>query len=138
VNDLACPPPERVYLPHEEVAMTQALPRPITEYIEASNTFDADRLIAAFADDALVNDARREFWGVDAIRRWSDTEVIGDKVTIDVTKVKEHYGDFVVDALVDEEFDEANPPYLVTLTHYFTVSGDKIVSLIIIRNTSVP
>jgi hypothetical protein len=41
---------------------TQALPKPITEYIEASNTFDGDRLIAAFADDALVNDARREFW----------------------------------------------------------------------------
>jgi hypothetical protein len=116
---------------------TKALPKPITEYIEASNTFDGDRLIAAFADDALVNDARREFWGTDAIKRWSDTEVIGDKVTIDVTKVKEHYGDFVVDALVDEEFDEANPPYIVTLTHYFTVSNDKIVSLIIIRNTSV-
>lgn len=121
----------------QTLAKTQALPKPITEYIEASNTFDGDRLIAAFADDALVNDARREFWGTDAIKRWSDTEVIGDKVTIDVTKVKEHYGDFVVDALVDEEFDEANPPYIVTLTHYFTVNDDKIVSLIIIRNTSV-
>jgi hypothetical protein len=117
--------------------MTQTLPKPITEYIEASNTFDGDRLIAAFADDALVNDARREFWGTEAIKRWSDTEVIGDKVTIDVKKVKEHYGDFVVDALVDEEFDKTNPPYVVTLTHYFTVSDNKIVSLIIIRNTSV-
>jgi hypothetical protein len=117
--------------------MTQTLPRPITEYIEASNTFDGDRLIAAFADDALVNDARREFWGTDAIKRWSDREVIGDKVTIDVKKVKEHYGDFVVDAVVDEEFDKTNPPYIVILTHYFTVSDDKIVSLIIIRNTSV-
>ena len=117
--------------------MTQTLPKPITEYIEASNTFDGDRLIAAFADDALVNDARREFWGTDAIKRWSDKEVIGDKVTMDVKNVKEHYGDFVVDALVDEEFDKTNPPYVVILTHYFRVSDDKIVSLIIIRNTSV-
>jgi hypothetical protein len=117
--------------------MTQTLPKPITEYIEASNTFDGDRLIAAFADDALVNDARREFWGTAAIKRWSDTEVIGDKVTIDVKKVKEHYGDFVVDAIVDEEFVETNPPYIVVLTHYFTVSDDKIVSLIIIRNMRV-
>jgi hypothetical protein len=115
--------------------MTQTLPKPITEYIEASNTFDGDRLIAAFADDALVNDARREFWGTDAIKRWSDQEVIGDKVTMDVKNVKEHYGDFVVDALVDEEFDKTNPPYVVILTHYFRVSNDKIVSLIIIRNT---
>jgi hypothetical protein len=125
------------YLPNEEVAMTQTLPKPIAEYIEASNTFDGDRLIAAFADDALVNDARRELWGTDAIKRWSDTEVIGDKVTMDVKKVKEHYGDYVVDAIVDEEFVETNPPYIVVLTHYFTVSDDKIVSLIIIRNTRV-
>jgi hypothetical protein len=117
--------------------MIQTLPKPITEYIEASNTFDGHRLIAAFADDALVNDARREFWGTDAIKRWSDTEVIGDKVTMDVKKVKEHYGDFIVDAIVDEEFVETNPPYIVVLTHYFTVSDDKIVSLIIIRNTRV-
>jgi hypothetical protein len=117
--------------------MTQTLPKPITEYIEASNTFDGDRLIAAFAADALVNDARREFWGTDAIKRWSDREVIGDRVTMDIKKVKEHYGDFVVDAIVDEEFDKTNPPYIVTLAHYFTVSDDKIVSLIIIRNTPV-
>jgi hypothetical protein len=37
--------------------MTQTLPKPIAEYIEATNTSDGDRLIAAFADDALVNDA---------------------------------------------------------------------------------
>jgi len=54
---------------------------------------------------------------------------------MDVKKVKEHYGDFVVDAVVDEEFDKTYPPYIVNLTHYFTVSNDKIVSLIIIRNT---
>jgi hypothetical protein len=114
--------------------MTRSLPSPIAEYIEASNTFDGDRLIAAFAEDALVNDARREFWGIDAIRRWSDEEVIGDKVTMDVKEVKEHYGGFIVDAVVDEEFDKTNLPYLVILTHYFTVSDDKIVSLIIIRN----
>jgi hypothetical protein len=54
---------------------------------------------------------------------------------MDVKNVKEHYGDFVVDALVDEEFDKTNPPYVVILTHYFRVSNDKIVSLIIIRNT---
>jgi hypothetical protein len=114
--------------------MTQTLPKPITEYIEATNTFDGDRLIAAFAEDALVNDARREFWGTDAIKRWSDEEIIGDKVTMDVKEVKEHHGGFVIDAVVDEEFDKTNLPYLVVLTHYFTLSDDKIVSLIIIRN----
>jgi hypothetical protein len=114
--------------------MTQSLPKPIAEYIEASNTFDRDRMIAAFADDAMVNDARREFWGVDAIKRWSDKEIIGDKVTVDVKEVKEHYGEFIIDAVVDGNFDKSNLPDVIVLTHYFTVRDDKIVSLIIILN----
>lgn len=114
---------------------TQALPKPITEYIEASNTFDGDRLIAAFAPDALVNDARREFWGVDSIKRWSEREIIGDKVTMEVSNCVEHYGDVIVSALMDGEYDKTNLPDEVVLTHYFTVRDDKIATLIIIRNT---
>ena len=113
---------------------TRTLPSPIVEYIEASNSFDGERLAAAFADDAMVNDARREFWGVRAIKSWSDKEIIGDKVTMDVTEAKEHYGDIIVDALMDGEFDKTGLPDELILTHYFRVQGDKIVSLIIIRN----
>jgi hypothetical protein len=57
------------------MSSTATIPRPVTEYIEASNTFDGDRMIAAFAEDALVNDAKREFWGAEAIKRWLDKEV---------------------------------------------------------------
>jgi hypothetical protein len=103
-------------------------------YIEASNTFDGKRMIAAFADDALVNDARREFWGADAIKRRLDKEVIGDKVTMDVTNVIEHYGEIIVAARMDGEFDKSNVPDEVILTHYFTVRDNKIATLIIIRN----
>jgi hypothetical protein len=114
-----------------------SLPTPITEYVEASNAFDGDRLIAAFADDALVNDARREFWGVEAIKVWADQEIIGDKVTMDVKDVREHYGDFIVNAVVDGNFDKSKLPEMIVLTHYFTVRDDKIVSLIIILNNPV-
>jgi hypothetical protein len=115
--------------------MAARLPTPVTEYIEASNAFDGERLIAAFADDALVNDARREFWGVDSIKRWSEREIIGDKVTMEVSNCVEHYGDVIVSALMDGEYDKTNLPDEVVLTHYFTVRDDKIATLIIIRNT---
>jgi hypothetical protein len=115
--------------------MIMTLPKAITEYVEASNAFDGDRLAAVFADDAMVNDARREFWGLEAIKRWSDKEIIGDKVTMEVTEAKEHYGEFIVDALMDGEFDKTNLPDVLILSHYFTVRDDKIVTLIIIRNT---
>jgi hypothetical protein len=114
--------------------MPESLPLPIRQYVEASNAFDGDRLIAAFADDAMVNDARREFWGVEAIKRWSDKEIIGDKVTLDVKTVKVHHDMVIVDAFVDGEFDKSNLPDELILTHYFTLRDGKIVSLIIILN----
>jgi hypothetical protein len=115
---------------------TPHMPAAVTEYIEASNAFDGDRLAGVFADDAFVNDARREFWGAAAIRSWLDKEVIGDKVTMDVTGVREHHGVVIVDAAMDGEFDKTDLPDPLILTHYFTVHDGRIVSLIIIRNVA--
>jgi hypothetical protein len=108
--------------------------KPVETYITASNAFDGDALIAAFADDAFVNDARREFYGTDAIRVWLDREVIGDKVTMDVTATSEHYGDVTVHAVMDGEYDKTGLADPLVLTHYFAVRDDHIVRLIIIRN----
>jgi hypothetical protein len=113
---------------------TSTLPRPVSEYIEASNTFDGDRLIAAFAEDAMVNDARREFWGRDAIWTWADRELIGDRVTFDVRDVLNHHGELHVDGVMDGDFDKRNLPDELILSHYFTIRDDQIVRLIIIRN----
>jgi hypothetical protein len=110
------------------------LPRPVKGYITASNAFDGDTLIAWFADDAFVNDARRELWGKDAIRHWLDREVIGDKVTMEVTATSEHYGDVIVHAAMDGDYDKTGLPDPLVLTHYFTFRDDRIVRLIIIRN----
>ena len=106
-------------------------------YIDASNAFDGDALIAWFADDALVND-RREFWGKDAIRAWLDREIIGDKVTTGPTATAEHYGEVIVHAVTDGEYDKTGLPDPLVLTYYFTVRDDRIVRLIIIRNQPTP
>jgi hypothetical protein len=117
--------------------MSSTLPAPVQGYIDASNAFDGDALIAWFADDALVND-RREFWGKDAIRAWLDREIIGDKVTTNPTATAEHYGEVIVHAVTDGEYDKTGLPYPLILTYYFTVRGDRIVRLIIIRNEPTP
>lgn len=118
----------------EQVLHRIDVPVAVAEYIDASNAFDSARLIAAFADDALVNDARREFWGVGEIRRWADREVIGDRVTMDVTEVVQHDGQYIVRGLMDGDFDRTNLPDELILTHYFTVADGRITTLIIIRN----
>ena len=53
----------------------------VAEYVAAVNAFDEDAIVATLADDALVNDVRREFWGKDAIRRWVREEIVADRVT---------------------------------------------------------
>ena len=83
----------------------------------------------------VVNDARREFWGLDAIRRWVAKEMVGDKVTIDVTEVLDHHGETIVRGRYDGEFDRSNLPGELILTNYFTLRDGKIVTLIVIRNT---
>jgi ketosteroid isomerase-like protein len=114
------------------------LPAPVQGYIDASNAIDGDALIECFADDAFVNDARREFWGKAAIRAWLDREIIGDKVTMDVTATSAHYGDVAVDAVMDGDYDKTGLPSPLVLTHYFTLRDDRIVRLIIIRNEPTP
>jgi hypothetical protein len=37
-------------------------------YVEATNSFDLDRLMATFAEDALVNDQLRHYWGKPTIK----------------------------------------------------------------------
>ena len=116
-------------------ASTTGLEAVVAEHVAAVNACDEDAIMATFADDALVNDAHREFWGAGAIRRWVAKEITGDSVTMDVTEVIEHHGVTIVRGRYDGTFDKTNLPDELILTNYFTVRDGKIVSLIVIHNT---
>jgi hypothetical protein len=107
----------------------------VAEHIAAVNAQNEDAIVATFAADAFVNDARREFWGIGAIRRWVAKEMVGDKITLEVIEVIDHYGETIVRGRYDGEFDRSNLPDELILTNYFTVRDGKIASLIVIRNT---
>lgn len=106
----------------------------VAEHITAINAQDTDAIMATFADAAYVNDARREFTGRDAIRRWVDREMVGDKVTIEVREVLDHYGDTIVRGAYEGTFDRTNLPDELVLSNYFSVRDGKIVSLVVIWN----
>ena len=111
----------------------------IADHIKAVNAFDTDAIVATFAPGAYVNDNRREIAGINAIRRWVDKEMVGDKVTLDVREVVDHYGDIIVRAAYDGEYDKSNlPPGELIMSNYFSVRDDKIVSLAVIRNQPSP
>ena len=57
------------------------LPRPVTDALDATNTADLPRFLAAFAEDGVVDDGGRAFRGHAGISRWSRTESIGVRQT---------------------------------------------------------
>jgi hypothetical protein len=121
--------------PENTAPNSTALAGVVAEHLAAVNAYDEDAIVATFADDALVNDAHREFRGVEAIGRWVAKEMVGDRVNIEVTEVIDHHGQTIVRGRYDGDFDRTNLPDEIILTNYFTVRDGKIITLIVIRNT---
>lgn len=119
---------------NESVSL-EAYPAPVRAFFAAMDEHDADALVAQFPEDGLVNDIQREFWGPESIRRWVEKEITAVKVVaVRFTEAREHYGDVIVSAAMDGDYDKTNVPDPLILTHYFTLNGDKIVRLMIGRN----
>jgi len=110
------------------------MPEPVAAYVEATNSFDAESLLACFADESLVNDQLRDYWGLDAIKAWIQREVVGVKLTMKVIKVVRHFGDAIVTAEMDGDYDKAGLPVPLVLAFHFALRGDRIVQLIILNN----
>ena len=115
-------------------AVSPKLPAPVASCVFATNTFDLEALLGTFADDAVVNDQLREYWGTSAIRDWAAREIIGNHVTMYVVSAVEHYGHVIVTANVDGDYDKRGLPDPLVLAFYFSTHRDKIVQLIILRN----
>jgi hypothetical protein len=112
------------------------LPKSVAAYIRATNLCDLDALLATFADDALVNDQLIDYWGKEAIAAWATRDIIGERLTLKVVKVVQHYEHSIVTAHVDGLFDKRGLPDPLVLAFYFSPYDNKIVQLIILRNQS--
>jgi hypothetical protein len=110
------------------------LPPAVTAFVRATNLGDLDALLATLADDALVNDQLRDYWGKEAITAWAVRDIIGERLTLEVVATVEHYGHSIVTAHVDGLFDKRGLPDPLVLAFYFSSYDNKIVQLIILRN----
>ena len=66
---------------HLPEALAELSP-PVAAYVEATNSFDLEGLLATFADEALVNDQLRDYWGKPVIREWATRDIIGQSLTM--------------------------------------------------------
>jgi hypothetical protein len=110
------------------------LPTAVAAYVAANNAFDLEAIMATFGDDAIVNDHRNEFAGRAAIREWAEREIVGDRVTMEVTGVTTRSTSACLTAVIDGNFDRTGLPDRLELTFYFALAGDRIDQLVIVHN----
>ena len=116
--------------------LAATLPASVAAYIQATNACDLDALLATFVDDALVNDQLQDYWGNEAIAAWAARDIIGERMSLKVVNIVQHYGHSIVTAAVDGLFDKRGLPDPLVLEFYFSSHDGKIVQLIILRNQS--
>ena len=79
------------------------MPPPVARAIDAVNAGDTDAFLGGFADDGFIDDNGRTFTGHDAMRGWSDRELIGARTRFDVTGGEEVDGGYAVDIQVTSD-----------------------------------
>lgn len=109
--------------------MTTTLPETAAAYVRTTNNNDPAGFIACFSESAIVHDAGREFRGIAAIKNWSDHEIFGASVTLEVLDVVDRDGETVISTRVDGTFDKTGLPDPLVLDHHIKVEGGKIVGL---------
>ncbi|MEO3757611.1 nuclear transport factor 2 family protein [Mycobacterium sp. B14F4] len=105
-------------------------------YVDAVNAFDVDAVLATFAPDAVVNDNHREFADPDSIRAWVTAEIVGARVTMEITEIIERAGITVLRARYDGAYDKTNLPDELILTNYILIREDRIAALFITFNNT--
>jgi hypothetical protein len=106
----------------------------IASHIAAINSFDVDAIMATFADDALVLDFAREFWGRDHIRAFVTKELTDVHVTMEPVEAVDNAGMWCVRCRYEGEYDKTGLPDPLILTNYLRVIDGKIVTLFIVKN----
>jgi AcrR family transcriptional regulator len=114
-------------LPGLRKEKTVSTPAAIKAFVDATNAADSEAFVAAFTEDAFLDDWGRQFHGHDGVASWNRTDNIG---------VRAHF------ELADVEPAGEPDSYTVTMkvrSHRFNgtgtmavkVRGDKIASLVI-------
>jgi hypothetical protein len=90
------------------------LPAAIRKALQAVNSSDTDAFVGSFVPGSgYVNDWGREFRGEQAIRQWSDDELIGKRATLEIVSSYTNADDHVV-VIVQVEGDGYTGPSTFT------------------------
>jgi hypothetical protein len=84
--------------------MSRNLERPIQQYIEGINAFDANLAATSFAADAVVHDEGRDHAGLAAIRTWVQDTIARYSTQITIEKATQQGDVTVVQTTISGRF----------------------------------
>lgn len=105
--------------------MTNELPTPIRDYVEANARLDVDGMLAPFARDAVVHDDGGRHVGRDEIRSWIQSATIATRAVFTPETWRKEDGHIVVDGSAAGDF----PRSPIRFTFRFKLNGDRISEL---------
>jgi hypothetical protein len=100
-------------------------PPAVLRMVEATNAADSDAFVAAFAEDAYLEDWGRGFRGRDGIAQWDQSDNIGRQSHFEVRSTRAEGDGYVVTLAV------TGGGFNGTSDFYFEVADDLITSMII-------
>ena len=100
-------------------------PAAVRRMIEATNAGDSVAFVAAFTDDAYLEDWGRSFHGREGVASWNQSDNIGREAHFEATGTVERDGRYVVTLVV------TGGGFNGTSDIVFEVDGDRIRSMVI-------
>lgn len=100
-------------------------PAPIERMIAATNAGDSDAFVAAFTEDAYLEDWGRVFHGHEGVRSWDQTDNIGKRAHFEATGARQEGEDWIVTLVV------TGGGYNGTSDIRFSLDGDRIARMLI-------
>lgn len=100
-------------------------PTAVQRMIDATNSGDREAFVAAFTDDAFLQDWGRTFHGHDGVATWDESDNIGRNAHFEAIGTRQEGGRYVVTLVV------TGGGFNGTSDIVFEVDGDRIRSMVI-------
>ena len=105
--------------------MVSTLPPLLADWVAAFNAHDSTAFAACFADDAVVRDEGRFYFGRKAIHDWFERVTRNYRMTLHVTHLTTEDGEPVLHGRVSGDFD-GSP---LEMRYYLGLEDGKIIAL---------
>jgi ketosteroid isomerase-like protein len=104
------------------------LPKPIGDFLHATDIHDSKALLATLAPDAVINDEGKDIRGA-AIREWNNKLYIGRKVVVHPIHIEQRDGEIVLAIALDGDYAAFGITEPLQFDWHIKIGNDRITAL---------